>query len=261
MSDNLVYLEKNNEIATIYLNRPEKRNALSYEMWSKIPELILEVEEDTSIKVLILRGVDKTAFAAGADISEFKTLRADSQGAKIYNEATHNAERAIANMKKPSIAMIQGFCIGGGMEIALSCDFRFADTNSRLGITPANLGLVYSLTATKQLVDLVGPASAKYILFSGKHLNPEHALRIGLIDDILDPDAIEQNTLEFAQNLCAKAQFTVRSMKHIINLIMQGQCTDTEETEGLRLNSFDTEDYKEGVRAFTEKRKPKFTYS
>lgn len=261
MSKKDIYLQKQGEMATIVFNRPEKRNALTHEMWKAIPGLIQEVEEDSHIKVLIVRGADETSFAAGADISEFKTLRADSKGAKIYNEATHQAERALATMSKPSIAMVQSYCIGGGCELALACDFRFSDTNGRFGITPANLGLVYSLTATKQLVDLVGPANAKYILLSGRHLDAREAHRIGLVDQIYEPEQIVEKTLAFAETLCQKAQFTVRSMKRIIGLIMAGQTEDNEETEELRIRSFDTEDYQEGVRAFLEKRKPHFKYS
>ncbi|SFE53671.1 enoyl-CoA hydratase/isomerase family protein [Alteribacillus iranensis] len=261
MSKQDILLEKKGEIATIILNRAEKRNALTHEMWKAIPSLIEDVENDPNIKVLIVRGADQTAFAAGADISEFKTLRADSKGAKIYNDATHKAERAIALMSKPSIAMVQTWCIGGGCEIALACDFRFADTNSKFGITPANLGLVYSLTATKQLVDLVGPSQAKYILLSGKHVDVNHALRIGLVDQVFSPEEIQEETYNFAETLCKKAQFTVRSMKEIIGLITSGQTEDDEYTENLRTSSFDTTDYKEGVQAFLDKRKPQFTYS
>lgn len=261
MKKNDLILEKKGEIATIYFNRPEKRNALTHEMWKEIPKLVEDVENDKSIKVLIIRGVDETCFAAGADISEFETLRANAEGAKIYNDATHKAERALATMSKPSIAMIQSYCIGGGLEIALACDFRFSDTRGKFGITPARLGLVYSLTATKQLVDLVGPATAKYILFSGKILDVDHALRVGLIDEVHSPEEIVDKTYEFAQGLCEKAQYTIRSMKEIIGLIQAGQTEESERTEYLRTSSFDTDDYKEGVRAFLEKRKPNFTYS
>ncbi|GAB7388625.1 enoyl-CoA hydratase-related protein [Bacillaceae bacterium] len=261
MNHDHVYLEKNGEIATLYFNRPEKRNALTFAMWQAIPKLLADVDRDSAVKVLVLRGVDATAFAAGADISEFRTLRADSEGARIYNEATHKAERMLANFRKPTIAMIQGYCIGGGCELAVACDFRFSDTNGRFGITPAKLGLVYGLEATKQLVDLVGPANAKYILFSGRHLDAEKAHKIGLVDEVFPPDEIEEKTYEFARELCERAQFTVRSMKYIIAEIMRGVSEETEETRRLRLESFDTEDYQEGVRAFLEKRKPKFKYS
>jgi enoyl-CoA hydratase len=256
-----IFLEKKGSIATIYLNRPAKRNALTHEMWKAIPSLLQEVEQDSTIKVLIMRGVDDTAFAAGADISEFYSLRSTTEGARIYNEATHKAERALAKFRKPTIAMIQSYCIGGGCELAVACDFRFSDTNGRFGITPAKLGLVYSLDATKQLVDLVGPQNAKYILFTGKHLSVERAQQIGLVDEIYPPEEIEQRTYEFAHLLCQNAQFTIRSMKYIISEIMSGITEETKESRDLRLRSFETEDYHEGVSAFMEKRKPNFKYS
>jgi enoyl-CoA hydratase len=261
MSNNHIYLEKKGEIATIYFNQPEKRNALTHEMWKTIPSLLEDVENDSNIKVVVLRGVDETAFAAGADISEFQTLRSTPEGAKVYNDATHKAERKLANLKKPTIAMIQGPCIGGGCELASACDFRFSDTTGRFGITPAKLGLVYGLHAAKQLVDLVGPSNAKYILFSGKLLDVERAFRIGLVDEIYSPDEIVEKTYGFAETLCRNAQFTIRSMKYIINEITSGVTEDTEETRRLRQDSFSTEDYKEGVKAFLEKRKPQFKYS
>ncbi|GAB7056715.1 MULTISPECIES: enoyl-CoA hydratase-related protein [unclassified Paenibacillus] len=261
MSTNHVYLEKKGEIATIYFNQPEKRNALTHEMWKTIPSLLEDAEQDRGIKVLVLRGADEMAFAAGADISEFKTLRSTPEGAKTYNDACHKAERRLAHFKKPTIAMIQGPCIGGGCELALACDFRFSDTTGRFGITPAKLGLVYSLNATKQLVDLVGPANAKYILLSGKIIDVQRAFRIGLIDEVYSPEEIVSKTYEFAELLCQNAQFTVRSMKYIISEIMRGVAEDTEETKRLRQDSFSTEDYQEGVRAFLEKRKPDFKYS
>jgi enoyl-CoA hydratase len=261
MSTNHIYLEKTGEIATIYFNQPEKRNALTHEMWKTIPTLLQDVDQDRGIKVLVLRGVDEKAFAAGADISEFKTLRSTPEGAKTYNDACHKAERMLSNFKKPTIAMVQGPCIGGGCELALACDFRFSDSTGRFGITPAKLGLVYSLDATKQLVNLVGPSNAKFILLSGKIIDVERAFRIGLVDEIYSPEEIVEKTYEFAELICQNAQFTVRSMKYIVSEIMNGATEDTEETKRLRLDSFSTEDYQEGVRAFMEKRKPQFKYS
>ncbi len=174
MSDHLI-VQKSGPIATLLLDRAEKRNPISYAMWSALPSLLDDVANDDAIKVLVVRGAGDVAFSAGADIGEFERYRADSAGARIYNEATHVAERAMTGFPKPAIAMIHGFCIGGGAELALGCDFRFADTNARFGITPARLGIVYSLTATRQLTDLAGPAVARHILFSGLHLDAQRA--------------------------------------------------------------------------------------
>lgn len=253
-----LYLEKDGPIATVVINRPEKRNPISFRMWQELPKLVAEVESDDDIKVLVLRGAGEAAFSAGADISEFREHRADSEGARRYNEATHHGERALATMKKPSIAMVRGYCIGGGCELALACDFRFSDATGRFGITPARLGIVYSLTATKQLVDLVGPATAKYILFSGQHLDANRALQVGLVDELHSPEELEPRTREFAELLASRSQHTILNMKEIIGLIAAGQVEDDEKTLKMRNESFDGEDYKEGVRAFLEKRSPVF---
>jgi enoyl-CoA hydratase len=256
-----IYLVKEGSIATIYLNRPDKRNAMNYEMWSKLPELLEEAESNPSIKALILRGVNDVAFSAGADISEFKEVRSNGKQSRLYDQTTHRANECLANFKKPSIALIQGYCVGGGAGLALDCDFRFSDTNGRFGITPSKLGLVYGTSSTKRIVDLVGPAKAKDILMSGRIMNVEEAYRIGLIDCILQPDEIEEKTYEYANLIASRAQFTVRAAKQIVKEVLNGAMKNSDEINRLVEEAYDTEDYKEGVRAFMEKRKPDFKYS
>lgn len=256
-SDHLV-LQKDGAVATLLLNRPEKRNPISFAMWKALPDLVAEVERDDAVKVLIVRGAGDKAFSAGADIAEFETYRADSRGARVYNEATHVAERALDGMTKPTIAMIHGFCIGGGAEIALACDFRLADTETRFGITPARLGIVYSLTASKQLYDLAGPAVTKYILFSGEHVLARRAFEVGILDELLDPSELEERARALAELIASRSQTSVRAAKRIVAKIQGGQTEDDEETLRLRNESFDGADYREGVRAFLEKRPPEF---
>jgi enoyl-CoA hydratase len=260
-NSNEVYLEKEGAIATLFFNRPEKRNALTYGMWKSIPALLKDVEEDRNIKVLIIRGVDETAFAAGADISEFKTLRYSAEGADTYNKATLEAEEILGKLTKPTIAMIQGYCVGGGCELAVACDFRFSDTTGKYGITPAKLGLIYNLPGTKNLVDLVGPAKAKDILFSGRILDSEEADRIGLIDRLYSPDEVVEKTYEYAELLTRNAQMSIRGAKRVIHDVCSGVTEEHDEIAQLVLSSFESEDYKEGVQAFLEKRKPNFKYS
>lgn len=257
MNDHLV-LEKRGAIATLVLNRAAKRNPISYDMWSRLPAFLDDAARDDTVKVLVVRGAGDVAFSAGADIGEFDRYRADSAGARVYNEATHEAERAMVHFPKPAIAMVHGFCIGGGAELALACDFRFADTNARFGITPARLGIVYSLTATRQLVDLAGPAVARHILFSGLHLEAQRAYEVGLFDRLEAPEALEAATLEFAELLCSRSQYSIRSSKQILQRIAAGQLEDDAFTLALRNDSFDGDDYAEGVRAFLEKRPPVF---
>lgn len=256
-----IHLEREDEIATLVIDRPDKRNAISYEMYGRIPGLVREVDEDQGIKVLVVRGAGDRAFSAGADIAEFKSIRADSEGARIYNQAVQEAESALHGLGKPVVAMVHGFCIGGGCGLAMACDLRFSDEGGRFGITPANLGLVYSLESTKRLVDLVGPARAKYILFSGRQVMAPRAYEIGLVDEVHESSELESKTMEFVDVLRTRAQYSVRGTKHIIRLIGAGQVRDDAATIDLRNNSFDTEDYHEGVRAFLEKRPPHFTHA
>lgn len=256
-----IYLLKEGGIATLFFNRPEKRNALTFDMWKKMGDLIDNVEQDQNIKVLILRGIDETSFAAGADISEFKTLRYSAEGANTYNNATLDTEDKLAKITKPTIAMVQSFCIGGGCELALACDFRFSDTTGKFGITPAKLGLIYNLPGTKNLVDLVGPSNAKDILYSGRIIKAEEAHHMGLIDRLYEPGEIVKETYEYAELLSRNAQLSIRGSKKIIGAILNGETEENEDIAELVLSSFESDDYKEGVHAFLEKRKPNFKYS
>ncbi|KKK38652.1 hypothetical protein WQ57_07680 [Mesobacillus campisalis] len=253
-------MEVEDDIGTIYINRPEKRNALTYDMWLDLADLVDACNSNPEIKVIIFRSTTGKAFSAGADIGEFKTMRYTAEGAEKYNDATMVLEEKIAQSIKPSIAMISGFCVGGGCEIAVACDFRFSDSTGRFGITPAKLGLIYNTPGTKNLVDLVGPSNAKDILFTGRIINAEEAMQMGLINRMIEPVQLEQETYEFARLICQNAQMAVRGSKTIINKVLHGDVKDSEETAELVLQSFVSDDYREGVSAFLEKRKPNFNY-
>ncbi|MBB4930423.1 enoyl-CoA hydratase/carnithine racemase [Lipingzhangella halophila] len=257
MPDELL-IDREGAVATLTINRPDSRNAISLGMYQELPKLVQSVDNDPNVKVLVVRGAGTKAFAAGADIHEFEEVRGNAESARNYNEHVAAAEHALERMTKPSIAMVHGFCIGGGCGLALACDLRFSDHNGRFGITPAKLGLVYSLESTKRLVDLVGPAQAKWILYSGLHVDAERALRIGLADSLHAPEELESATAEFAQAITSRAQYSVRATKEIVRRINAGQAEDDEATTELRNSSFDTDDYAEGVRAFLEKRSPDF---
>jgi enoyl-CoA hydratase/carnithine racemase len=230
-------------------------------MYEALPDLLAEVDGDQAVKVLVVRGAGQKAFASGADISEFREVRANAETARAYNERVAAAELALEGMSKPTIAMVHGYCIGGGCGLALACDLRFVDERARFGITPAKLGLVYSLGSTKRLVDVVGPSRAKWILMSGQLVNADRAHQIGLADEVVPTDDLEKLTYEFAELLCTRAQFSIRATKQIVTRILAGQTEDDEATRDLRNSSFDTDDYAEGVRAFLEKRPPTFTWS
>jgi enoyl-CoA hydratase/carnithine racemase len=248
-------------IATLVLNRPDSHNAVRLGMYEALPGLLHEIDDDRSVKVLVVRGAGRKAFASGADISEFREVRANAETARAYNERVAAAERALEGLSKPTIAMVHGYCIGGGCGLALACDLRFADEQASFAITPAKLGLVYSLDSTKRLVDVVGPAQAKWILMSGQRVDAQRAHQIGLADELVASDDLEKVTYEFAELLCTRAQFSIRATKQIVGRILAGQTEDDEASRELRNSSFDTDDYAEGVRAFQEKRRPQFTWS
>jgi enoyl-CoA hydratase/carnithine racemase len=256
-----IRVERDDAIATVVLNKPDSHNAISLDMYRRIPDEFAALDADPEIKVIVVRGAGTKSFASGADISEFEEVRGNATAAKAYNEHVAAAEHAVEGVTKPTIAMIHGYCIGGGCGIALACDLRFADERSRFGITPAKLGLVYSLESTKRLVDVVGPSRAKWILFSGQHVYADDALRLGLIDELIPADDLETHTYEFARLVTTRAQFSVRSAKRIVDLVLAGQTEDDDITTDIRNSSFDTEDYAEGVRSFLEKRNPRFTWS
>lgn len=253
-----LFVEKQGAIATLYINRPEKKNAFNLEMWNEFPSLISDVEQDDSVKVLIIRGIDETVFAAGADISEFKTLRSTPEGEQHYNEVVMRAEAALMNLSKPTIAMIQKYCVGGGCILALACDMRFSAESGIFAITPAKIGIIYTFSGTKNLVDLIGPARAKDILYSGRELGAEEAYQFGLVDRVYSNQDILAKTYEYAHLLTMRAQRTIKGAKTIIKEIMSGAAEESEEVNRLIVGSYGSKDYKEGVAAFLEKRQPQF---
>lgn len=257
MTDHLL-LSRSGAVATLTLNRPERHNAITLDMFRALPTVLAELDADDAIKVVVLRGAGRRAFASGADIAEFEEVRGDAASARVYNDDVAVAEQALRDLTKPTIAMIHGYCIGGGCGLALAADLRFGDTRTRMAITPAKLGLVYSLDSTRRLVDLVGPSRAKWILMSGEQMDAHEAHRLGLLDDLQPAESLEGHTYDFARLLTTRAQYSVRAAKQIVNRIVAGQIAEDEFTTDLRNSSFDTADYAEGVRAFLDKREPHF---
>lgn len=257
MSDD-IYLETDGDIATVVLNRPAKRNALTFDMWQRLPDLLAQVEERAELRILVLRGAGDRAFSAGADVSEFESLRATAEDGRTYNAAAGRAQDALASMTGPTIALIRGACVGGGLGLALSCDIRFCDTSAKFAITPAKLGIVYPIDVTKRLVDLVGPAHAKSILFTGMPVDAERARQLGLVNDVIDGGVIEADTIAYARTISSRAPYSIRATKRFIDLISSGLTHENDETLAVRGGAFDTEDHREGVRAFLEKRSAVF---
>ena len=246
-------------IVTVRLDRPGKHNAISYAMWAAFAQLMPALAADDEVDVVVLRGTPGGPFSAGADISEFTTLRADPDGARRYGEAVAAGERAIIDFPKPTIALVQGFAIGGGTQVAVACDLRVCDTTSRFGVTPAKLGIVYALGSTARLVETVGAAWARWILLTGDLLDADQALRIGLVHEVLDPAQVADRAYALAGTLAARARISLTGGKTLIERAFAGRLDEDDEVQQLYAKSWTSREYAEGVAAFLQKRSPDFT--
>lgn len=248
----MLRLETTGAIAHLIIDRAAKRNAITQAMWLQFPQLIEQAMDDQAVRVLIVRAAEPGAFSAGADIAEFGDGARDPAWRAANQAAIAQAQLVLTHAPKPVIAFIEGDCVGGGCGLALACDLRIATSAARFGITPAKLGLVYSLHDTKLLVDAVGPAQAKRILLTAGLIDAEEALRIGLID------LIDVDPLPLAEAIAANSPHTARQAKIMVRRILNGQAEDDAETSALFADAFTLPDFEEGVAAFLAKRKPQF---
>lgn len=245
-------------LAWVVLDRPDKRNAVTSAMWQALPVLARDFDADPATRVVLLRGAGTAAFSAGADIAEMQAGLAHPSALKVMQQAVQDGQSAWADMDRPTIAVIQGACTGGGCGLALSCDLRLATPESFFSIPPAKLGLVYSLVDTRRLVDLVGPSRAKDILFTGRRVGADEALSLGLIDRVVPAAQIEATARELALSIAGVAQSSVRSAKRIVNAISAGARDETDESKRLYDDSFTSAEFAEGAKAFLEKRPPRY---
>ncbi len=257
MADLLV--EHDGPIATVVFNRPKMRNAINLAMWTEIANVVHGLEKDDSVRAIVFRGAGTQAFASGADISEFKENRKDTETALRYNAATDAAYRAIRYCVKPTVAMVHGYCMGGAMAIAMGCDLRFAAEGSKFGIPAAKLSIIYPVDSVGQLVDLVGPAYAKDILFSARAVDDREALAIGLIQRLLPSSELDRYTYDYLKSVAENAPLSVRGTKLTIQLYLEGlDESRRQRLKTLSMDTYESEDYAEGTRAFLEKRPPRF---
>lgn len=252
MADDTLLLGRDDSVATLTINRPHRRNALTLEMFGRIPELVKRAAAMPGVRALVLRGAGTEAFSAGADISEFEAVRATPDQAAAYDDVVSAAEDALESFPGPAIAAIRGYCYGGGCNLALACDVRYADPGARLAITPAKLGLVYPLRSTKRLVDLVGPSRAKLILMTGAELDAARAASLGLVDEV--PADLDTAVGELTALLATRSPVTQRAVKETVRRITDGVTRDDAEHAALRAAGLASPDYAEGVRAFLERR-------
>jgi enoyl-CoA hydratase/carnithine racemase len=248
-----------NGVGWITFNHPERRNAMSLDMWQGLGIAAEAFERDPAVRVVVMRGAGGKAFVSGADISEFEQHRADAAQKETYDEVAARGHAGLAALGKPLVAMIQGYCVGGGLAIALAADVRFASADARFAIPAARLGLGYDYRGVAALARLVGPSAAKDILFSARFLEADEALRLGLVNFVADPSQLEHQVTAYARRIAANAPLTVYAARRALRLFERyADAQDDGETAALVLRCFDSEDYREGRRAFMEKRQPLF---
>lgn len=258
MTDKII-AEKIDKVGHIRLNQPEKHNAISYEMWQGIAEVLTDFEFDDNVRVIILSGQGGKAFSAGADISQFEEKRGSADAVEEYDKAMGQASEKLRQIAKPTLAKITGYCIGGGLATALTCDLRIASDDSSFGIPAAKLGLGYGYSALRPLVALIGPARAKEILFTARRFSASEAYDMGLINRVLSRDDLDAFIDDYTESISSNAPLTIKACKQIIAEIGKdpGQ-RDLDSCKAVNDACFASEDYKEGRTAFMEKRKPNF---
>lgn len=250
---------KENGIGWMIFNQPEKRNAVSFAMWQAIPKIIADYEADPAIRVIILTGAGEKAFVSGADISEFEEKRGSEEAVKIYNAAGDHASEVISGATKPTIAMIRGLCVGGGVALALNTDIRICGTDSFFAVPAAKLELGYRYSGLKRLVDVVGPSFAKEIFFTAGRFTAEDARSMGLVNRVVPPGEVESFTRKYAQMIVENAPLTIKAAKMAANAAAKDKSQrDIAALDKAVTECFGSADYVEGRRAFMEKRKPKF---
>jgi len=252
-----ILVNRDGDIATITLNNPDKLNALNQAMWQRLGNVMNELGAEDNLRCIVLRGAGDKAFASGADISEFATVRADSSQAKAYGEAIHATIQAIADCRHPTVALIQGVCVGGGLEIASMCDLRICGASSRFGVPVNRLGLVMAYGEMQGLMLLVGRATALEIVLEGRVFGAEEAREKGLVNRVVPDDKVIEEAYVTARRIADGAPLAARWHKRFINRLGNPRpLTEAERDESYAC--FDTEDFRIGYRAFLAKKKPEF---
>jgi enoyl-CoA hydratase/carnithine racemase len=251
---------KEGGVGTLIFNNPERHNAVSLEMWEAATGILAGFAADNNVRVVVLTGAGGKAFVSGADISKFESERSNQEAIERYNVTVEKANAAIYEFPKPTIAMIRGYCIGGGVGLALCCDLRICSDNSKFAVPAAKLGLGYGFTGIKKLVDLVGPSFAKEIFFTARQFTALEALQMGLVNRVLPDAEVEKYVRDYADTIGGNAPLTVNAVKYIVGQVLMDESRrDMKTCTALVAKCFASNDYIEGRKAFMEKRKPKFT--
>jgi enoyl-CoA hydratase len=251
---------KDGRVATMTFDNPARHNAVSLEMWQSAAKILDDFAADAAVRVVVLAGAGGKAFVSGADISRFEDERATREAVRTYNAATETVYSRIAAYPKPVIAKIQGYCIGGGLNLAISCDLRFCSESSRFSLPAARLGLGYGYAGLKRFIDTIGPSHTKDIFLSARQFGPAEALSMGLVNRVLPDADLDAFVKDYAEGIAANAPLTVEAIKQISTEVSKPESErDLDRAARLVDRCFASDDYVEGRRAFMEKRKPAFT--
>ena len=257
ITDQLV-VSKENGVGQIMLDNQAKRNAMTFDMWQGIPTVLDDFEADGDVRVVVISGRGGKAFCAGADISQFEKNRSSEDAVEIYNNTVKAASDRIAECTKPTIAKIEGFCIGGGLGLALCCDIRIANDVSTYAVPAAKLGLGYRADGLKRLIDVVGPSFAKEIFYTARQFNPTEAVQMGLINRFVPRTLLDAYIDDYATTIAGNAPLTIYAAKVVVDELIKTDGGDEARMNQVVDDCFNSADYQEGRKAFMEKRKPQF---
>lgn len=254
-----VFIRKEGKVGYLIFNNPERRNAMSLEMWEACAKFMADFRADSDIRVVVLTGAGEKAFIAGADISKFGEERASEAGVLKYNDAVESAYASVHEFPKPTIAMIRGFCVGGGMGLASCTDLRICSDDSKFAVPAAKLGLGYGYPGVKRLMDVVGASFTKEIFFTARLFDATEARNMGLVNRIVSPQELESYVKDYAETIAGNAPLTVDAIKFIVGEADKDESQrDMKRCDDLVTQCFRSADYQEGRVAFMEKRKPSF---
>ena len=246
-------------VGVMIFNNPERHNAITFDMWDGVADILDRFEADASIRVVVLGGAGERAFVSGGDISQFGAQRANAEADANITRITARGRQKLASFAKPSIACIRGYCLGGGMAIALEADLRIAGAGARLGIPAVRLGIAYGISSLKRLVDLVGPSRARMVLYSGRQFSAAEALAMGFVDQVVDDAHLTSTVLDLASSIAGNAPLAVMAAKFNIDQLQKApEERDLDGVAAWTRKCMDSADYREGRTAFMEKRRPVF---
>jgi enoyl-CoA hydratase len=255
-------VQQDGAIGWIIFSNPARHNAVSLAMWQSLGDAVDKLAEASQVRVIVVRGAGEKAFVSGADISEFEEKRSDAEIARVYDETSGRAMAALREVNKPTVAMIRGYCFGGGVAVALCCDLRIAADDSVFAIPAAKLGVGYQFEGVRKLVDVVGPSFAREIFYTGCRFSAQEALAMGLVNRVTTVEALESYVRDYVAAIAANAPLTIRSIKTLVAQVLKDPSErDLHLCAEVVDRCFASADFAEGRRAFMEKREPRFNGS